>query len=99
MDGLDVRFERCSSIVGRVVEGDVYLLDEKGRRIHTLTRLGTFVWGLLEEASTLREIVRKVSYKFSLSEEVARATTDEFLQELAQKGAVRTLDRTGHGVM
>ncbi len=89
MDGLNVRYERCNSIVGRVIEGNAFLLDDRGKRVHTLNRVGTFIWGLLEEGSTLKEIARKVSYKFNLSEEVAHADTRQFLQELADKGVVR----------
>ena len=92
MDGLDVRVERCNSIVGRITEGDAFLLDEKGKRVHTLNRVGMFIWGLLENGSTLREIARKVSQKFGLSQETAGASTREFLDELAQKGVVRVLE-------
>jgi hypothetical protein len=92
MDGLDVRFERCNTIVGRITEGDAFLLDQRGKRVHTLNRVGMFIWGLLENGSTLREIARKVSLKFGLSQEIAGASTRDFLDELAQKGVVRVLD-------
>jgi hypothetical protein len=95
-DGLDIRFERSSSIVGTIIEGNVFLLDERGKRLHTLNRMGTFIWGLLEDGSTLREIIRKVAYKFGLSEDVAGASTREFLAQLAQKGAVRVFNTADH---
>jgi hypothetical protein len=77
-----------------MVEGNVFLLDDHGKRLHTLTRLGTFVWGLLEDGSTLREIIQKVAYKFGMSEEVADTNTRQFLDELAEKGAVRVFNNT-----
>ncbi|MDP2897031.1 MAG: PqqD family protein [bacterium] len=98
MDGLDIRFERAESIVGRMIEGNIFLLDDHGRRLHTLSRIGTFVWGLLEDGSTLKEIIRKVAYKFGLSEEVADANTREFLDELAAKGAVRVFNTSRRGL-
>jgi len=57
--------------------------------------MGTFIWGLLEDGSTLREIARKVAYKFGLSEEDAGASTRQFLGELAEKGAVHVFN-TSH---
>jgi hypothetical protein len=93
MDGFDIRFERRNSVVGRVTEGSAFLLDERGKRVYTLNRLETYVWGLLEDPSSLGDIVTKVRHKFQVSEEVARGSTRGFLEELAQKGIVRVLDR------
>lgn len=94
VNGLDTRFERAESVVGRMIEGNIFLVDEYGRRLHALTRLGTFVWGLLEDGSTLREIIGKVAHKFDMTEEVADADTRRFLDELAEKGTVRVLNNT-----
>jgi hypothetical protein len=94
MDGLDIRLEKCNSVVGRVTEGSAFLLDGRGKRIHTLNRLETFIWGLLEDTASLRDIVAKVSHKFDVSEDVARANARGFLEELSQKGIVRMLDST-----
>lgn len=95
MNGLNVRVTRCNSIVGRITEGNAFLLNDKGKRVHTLNRVGMFIWGLLEGDSTLKEIVRKVSYKFHISEEVADSSTREFLDELAKKGIVEVLGVVG----
>ena len=99
MHRFDVRFERCNSIVGKAIGGDVFLLDDRGKQLHTLNRMGMFIWGLLEDVPTLSDIVRKVSDKFHLPEEVAHAGAREFLAELVQKGAVRVLDGDGRNVI
>jgi hypothetical protein len=94
MDGLDTRFERAESIVGRMIEGNIFLLDDQGKRLHMLNRIGTFVWGLLEDGSTLQEIIRKVACKFGMTEEAADANTRQFLDELAEKGTIRVFNNT-----
>ena len=73
------------SISVRKVENEIFIFDRKTSTIHSLNRVGSFIWELLTENVAVDEITEKLCNKFEIDEETAERDKEEFIRELEEK--------------
>jgi hypothetical protein len=91
----EVKFQRSTEIVSREIAGETVVvpicrgvgdLDS----IFTFNGMGSWLWSLLAEQRSERELAELVAGRFAVEREAARADVRNFLVELREAGLVRT---------
>ncbi len=83
MVSLDSRPKRAEELVWRKIEGEIVILTEDGRKIHTLNNVGSAIWELADGSKNIDEISQSICEKFDVSPEQAQSDTIEFCAEMA----------------
>ncbi len=79
-------FVRCSHVVSRRVDQDVFLVDEKTTAIHQLNAVGAAIWQLLDEPRKIADILEILHTAFpgksrkTIKKDV-KALLEDFLDE------------------
>ena len=81
----------------REIAGETILIPsgasaQKFNGLITINELGTFIWGLLSEPTTLDAITARITEEYEVDAATARRDAAEFLDELRQVGALEDTD-------
>lgn len=76
---------RAEDLVWREIEGEIVILTEDGKNIHTLNTVGSVIWELIDGQRDVEDISKILRDKYDVSLEEAQKDTLEFLEELANK--------------
>lgn len=68
------------------LEGTIVLLDTQRGLYYSLPEVAGVIWSLLEQPITLDELLRALQARFTVDPEVCRRDTEEFLDQLRQRG-------------
>lgn len=93
---LDKLYTKDSSVVFRKVSEEFILVPIKKKAdevdsIYTMNEVGSRIWELVDGEKSLSEITDIILNEFEVSPEVAEKDIIEFINELEQIGAIRTL--------
>ena len=79
----------AARIAARVVEGNAVVVVIDDRALHTLNRVGTFIWTSMEpDGCRIGDIVDAVRARFEVEPDRAEADVHGFLRELLALGAL-----------
>jgi hypothetical protein len=81
--------ERRSPLVGRVVDGELVLLDRQRNRVHQLNATATYIWDRCDGRHTVAAIARDVQRVFAVDVKIAGKDVARAVQELEAVGLVR----------
>ncbi len=73
-----------------VINHNIVLFDDEQQRYFNLDALATLVWKLLQQPTTLREMVDVVVDHFELEPAIAEQNLQDVLAELAAQGLIET---------
>lgn len=79
-DGMKIK--RSDEAVWRIIDGEIVLLCPGQMMLHALTGCGSRVWELIEEETTLTEIVRRICDEYEVEPQTAREDVIEFIHKL-----------------
>ena len=65
---------------------------QKFNGLITLNELGTFIWNLLSEPTSLDAVTARITEEYDVDAETARADAQAFLDELRKVGALEETD-------
>ena len=95
-DFIERRFVKDSSIVSRRISGEHILVPIRQKAgdlesIFTLNEVASRIWDLLDGEKRVEEIRNAIVEEFDVSPKEAEEDLLEFLQQLEEVGAVRTV--------
>ena len=81
----------------REIAGETILIPsgasaQKFNGLITLNELGTFIWNLLSEPTSLDAVTVRITEEYDVDAETARADAQAFLDELRKVGALEETD-------
>jgi hypothetical protein len=90
----DIRFVRNREVVSRQIEGELIIVPiRRGvgnlNSLYTLNAVGSVLWNYLADGHTVAEMVERVCEEFEVSEEMARADIQEFLDSLVEERLIQ----------
>jgi VCBS repeat-containing protein len=75
-------------VAGRQVVVPVGAMAGKFYGMLTLNASGAYLWQLLEQPQTVETLVQALCQKYTVSQEVAQADVEKFLENLQPTGAI-----------
>lgn len=84
-----MRVKIDKDMVARNIEGRWYIVDPRGRMLHTLNQTATFIFTLLKKEKDPDEIISRLCEEFDIAEENARKDLDCFLKGLKRKKIIK----------
>lgn len=97
------RFVRSADVVARRIAGEVVLVpiavrtDDANRRtanFYVLNETGEFLWERLESPAEPEGLASLLSQHYEIDVDSARADVERFLSDLADCGAIDTVEKT-----
>ena len=82
---LDCYPHRSGELVWREIGGEVVILTADGREIHTLNKVGSAIWELVDGTRNIEELIALTCERFDVDFEVAQADVLEFAEQLVAK--------------
>jgi hypothetical protein len=79
-------FRQNPQTASRVIERVAFVVTTNGNKLHTLNRVGSYIWELAEEPRAIDEISRAVEEQFEVDEAVARSDAERFCDKLVSLG-------------
>lgn len=82
---LDNYPRRLDELVWRMIDEEVVILTADGHEIHTLNKVGSAIWELVDGTRNFKEIISLICERFDVSSETAKADVLEFAEQLEAK--------------
>jgi hypothetical protein len=82
---LDSFFERSEDLVWREIEGEIVILKEDGRNIHTLNKVAGTIFSLADGSRNAQSIANEICQRYNVSLEKAQDDVLEFCDSLVKK--------------
>jgi hypothetical protein len=81
---------RAPNLAQRLFEEEMLVISSRDSMLHRFNEVGTFIWGQLEKAMTVRDLVADVADHFGgFDSKRNRSEIEVFLTELEKKGLVK----------
>jgi len=71
------------------IDDETVILHESAGKYYGLNDVGTFIWELLEEPRTIKEICEEVTAEYDVGYERCKNDVKEVISELVEKGLVQ----------
>jgi len=84
--------ERSGSMAWQTIDGETVLLNIDGKELMGLNEVGAHIWGLVDGARSVGQIVDAVASRFEVSTDTARDDVQTFVSELVAAGALAWKD-------
>ena len=88
---------RSDEVVWREIEGEVVILTADGHQIHTLNKVGSAIWELIDGTRNIKELISLICKRFDVSFEVAQTDVLEFAEQLVAKEILQITEAGGGG--
>lgn len=75
------------------LEGTTVLLDTRRGHYYSLPEVASVIWSLLEQPTTLAALLEMLQARYVVDLQVCRSDTEEFLEQLRQRGLLRVTSR------
>jgi len=83
---LNTLIRQKKHIIHKTADGVVYLLRPADSTIHTLNKTASFIWELLAQPRTLKQVVMAVCENFSVQRQTATKDSKEFITNYTKLG-------------
>src|ERR1700756_3111412 len=80
------RLVPAKKMPGRLVDGEMVLVDSRARRVFVMNSVGGVVWHGVERGAAASEIVAEVVARFRVDEQRAGSDVSKFLDQLEAAG-------------
>jgi dissimilatory sulfite reductase (desulfoviridin) alpha/beta subunit len=77
-----MKIKRSDNAVSRTIDGEVVVLLPEAATIHALSGCGNRIWELIEEETTVSEIVQKIWEEYDVTLERAQEEITTFIDKL-----------------
>jgi len=82
MDILAKSIVRSNGLVGRIIDGEAFLMTEAGKKVHMINKVGTLIWDCADGSISIEDIIARILKRFDIDEETARNDCLDFIHEL-----------------
>ena len=87
-EDLDKYLVLSKELVWRMIDDKAFVLEEDGRKVHRLNKMGSFIWKSADGCHTVRAIVEKICERYEVDKETAERDAGELIAKLIDKGIV-----------
>jgi len=84
----DTILQRKAGMLFNEIDGEVVMLSIENSEYYGMDKVGSRIWELLEHPLSLKELVKKLTEEYEVSEEQCSLDTLEFLRKLTEKKLV-----------
>ncbi len=77
------------------LDDDTIVVDPSARRVHMLNETASFVWGMLEDFTTVKDVIAAACLHFDVSPSIAREEILCLLLRMRQEGLLEIRDGSG----
>ena len=74
--------------VWRMIDDKAFVVAVDGRKLHSLNKVGSFIWKSADGRHTVTAIVEKICGRYEVDKETAERNAGEFIAKLIDKGIV-----------
>jgi hypothetical protein len=86
------RFDISDEVLSQEVNGETVLLDLQGESYFGLDEVGTRIWQLLQEKSTVAQAVNTLFQEYDVSREQLESDVGQLLEKLIDAGLITPLN-------
>lgn len=86
---LKTRVIQSPQVAFRKISGKTVLIKAPLSTLHTLNRVGEFIWHELEHQQEVSELIKKICEKFEIDQDHAEKDALEFLNEMLAKDLIK----------
>jgi len=94
MDILTKYIVRSNNLVWRIIDGEVFLMTEDGKKVHMLNKVGTLIWQYADGSLPIKGIISKILERFDIDEETAKKDSLEFINKLVDMKMLTITERS-----
>jgi hypothetical protein len=100
MNLLDQSFTKSPELTTRAIAGEMLIVPVTGRvgdldSIYTLNEVGSRIWQMIDERTSVAEIVLTISREYDVTREEAERDVIALIDALAEAGLIRALEGRG----
>ncbi len=94
MDILTKYIVRSNNLVWRIIDGEVFLMTEDGKKVHMLNKVGTLIWQYADGSLPIKGIISKILERFDIDEETTKKDSLEFINKLVDMKMLTIIERS-----
>lgn len=79
------------------VEGEGVVIQPESGQMFSLNETGLFVYRLLDQGQSVKEIARKLSKEYNVGQKEAMTDVTEFVRQLQEKGYLERINSSDRG--
>ena len=93
MDILAKSIVRSNGLVGRIIDGEAFLMTENGKKVHMINKVGTLIWDCADGSILIEDIIARILKRFDIDEETAKKDCMDFIHELSDMKMLTITER------
>lgn len=90
-----MQYKQCEGLTVQSIDDETLILDLKSDHIHQLNTTASFIWGMVDEMSSIEQVIEKYAFHFDVGIETARADVGKVLDQLCDVGLVENVPVQG----
>ncbi len=83
----------CADVLSQAVRGEMVLLDLGAEQYYALNAVGSQIWDLLDQGSTVRSLCSRLGERYPVEPERIERDVLELLNDLLAAGLIRVTER------
>lgn len=80
--------KRKSEILSSDMDGETVMMSVENSEYYSLSPVGTRIWQIVENEITYKDLISQLMTEYSIDIETCKSDTEEFINELINKGLV-----------
>jgi hypothetical protein len=85
MISLQKNLIRNSEITWRMLDDEVFIIDQAGEEIIALNKTASYIWEMTSENIAISEILKRICHRFDIDEKTALADLTDLINEMLKK--------------
>lgn len=85
MISLQKNLIRNSEITWRMLDDEVFIIDQAGEEIIALNKTASYIWEMTGENIAISEILKRICHRFDIDEKTALADINDLINEMLKK--------------
>jgi len=86
-----MKYTRNNKIYTKKINNKWYILEKNKKTMRELNEVGSFIWELLINVYSLKNLVSRVCKEYQVKEEVAENDIQKFISEYVKEGYISTV--------
>jgi hypothetical protein len=84
---------RNSETIWRMLDDEVFIIDQAGGEIFALNKTASYIWELAGENIAISEILKRICHRFDIDEKTALADITDLINEMLEKQIITINDQ------
>jgi hypothetical protein len=93
MIALQKNIVRNSETIWRMLDDEVFIIDQAGEEIIALNKTASYIWELAAENTAISEILKRICHRFDVNEKTALEDITDLINEMLKKQLITINDQ------